>query len=231
MKATVLSHDDGGTYVMTHDGSFRTYQGLSSIPVGSEIKLSEHGDLQEVKEVKAVNKPSETNETKESNPPTVWHDLGMLGLKIGIIALITVALFSFVYGLHYNLEPGMNPAVKDGDLVLFYRLSKDYVASDLVLVSFQDETQVRRVIAVPGDTVDIKEHGLIVNGALQQEPEIFEETELFTDGPDFPMTLGPNEIFVLGDSRGNAIDSRLYGAVDIEDTLGKVITIIRRRNL
>ena len=172
-----------------------------------------------------------TEETKGPSSPTVWHDLGMLGLKIGIIAVIAVALFSFVYGLHYNVEPGMNPAVKDGDLVLFFRLSKDYVAGDLALVSFRGETQVRRVIAVAGDTVDITDHGLIINGALQQEWEIFEETELFVDGPDFPMTLGANEVFVLGDARENAIDSRLYGAVDRDDTLGKVITIIRRRNL
>jgi len=228
MKAIVLAHADDGTSVMRRDGSFRIYHGLSSIPVGAEVELGEQRDLRVVD--KEIKYPDES-ETKESKSPTVWHDLGMLGLKIGVIALITVALFSFVYGFHYNVEPGMNPAVKDGDLVLFYRLNKNYTAGDLALVSFQDETQVRRVIAVAGDTVDITDHGLIVNGALQQELEIFGETELFTDGPDFPMTIGQNEVFVLGDSREIAVDSRLYGAVDKDDTLGKVITILRRRNL
>ena len=165
-----------------------------------------------------------------SKPPSVLHDLGMLALKIGVFIVIAIVLFTFVYGFHYNSEPGMNPAIKDGDLVLYYRLNKDYDARDLALVNFQGETQVRRVIATAGDLVDITEDGLLINGALQQEQEIFEETELYMDGPLFPMTLGPNQIFVLGDSREHATDSRLYGAIDQDDTLGKAITILRRRN-
>jgi len=162
---------------------------------------------------------------------TVWHDLGMLGLKIGLIIAIATLLFSFVYGFHYQREPGMNPAVKDGDLVIYYRLSKDYAAGDLALVSFQNQKQIRRVVATAGDTVDFAEEGLVINGSVQQEREIFETTELFSDGPDFPITLRANEVFVLGDSRENAADSRLYGPVNRENTLGKVITILRRRNL
>jgi len=162
---------------------------------------------------------------------TVWHDLGMLGLKIGLIVAIATLLFSFVYGFHYQKEPGMNPAVKDGDLVIYYRLSKGYDAGDLALVSFKGQTQVRRVVATGGDTVDFAEEGLVINGSIQQEREIFEATELFSDGPVFPITLRSNEVFVLGDARENAADSRLYGPVNKEDTLGKVITILRRRNL
>jgi len=170
------------------------------------------------------------NQVRASKPGSVWHDLGMLGLKIVVVVVITVILFTFVYGVHYNSEPGMNPAVKDGDLVLYYRLSKNYNARDLAIVKFQGETQVRRVIATGGDTVDITEQGLIINGALQLERDIYEETDCYVDGPDFPMTLGPNQVFVLGDSRENAVDSRLYGPVDKDDTFGNVITILRRRN-
>jgi len=165
-----------------------------------------------------------------SKPLSVWHDLGMLALKIGVFIVIAIILFTFVYGFHYNSEPGMNPAIKDGDLVLYYRLNKDYDARDLALVNFGGETQVRRVIASAGDTVDITADGLFINGSLQQEQEIFEDTELYIDGPPFPMTIGPNQIFVLGDSREHATDSRLYGPIDKEDTLGKAITILRRRN-
>ena len=178
-----------------------------------------------------ANGQSQTHNEGASKPVSVWHDLGMLGLKIAVIAMITVVLFTFIYGFHYNSEPGMNPAVKDGDLILFYRLSKDYNARDLALVYFQGEVQVRRVVAKAGDTVDITEQGLIINGALQLETEIYEATELFLDGPDFPMTIGPDEVFVLADSRENAADSRLYGAIHKDDTFGKVITILRRRNL
>jgi len=175
--------------------------------------------------------PGEARPKAKAKPKTVWYDLGMLGVKIGAVALAAVALFSFVYGLHYNREPGMNPAVKDGDLVIYYRWDRDYVAGDLIVLDYQGESQVRRVVAVAGDTVDISERGLVVNGSLQQEREIFFKTERYADGPLLPLTLGEGEVFVLGDAREDVTDSRIYGAVNVTDTKGQVITILRRRNL
>ena len=95
----------------------------------------------------------------------------------------------------------MRPAVKDGDLVIFYRLDKEYVASDVVILKQGGETQVRRVIAVEGDTVDINENGLMVNGAIQQETEIYGTTDRYAEGVAFPLTVGEGQVFLLGDGR------------------------------
>jgi signal peptidase I len=152
-------------------------------------------------------------------------------LKVAVISGIAALLFTFVYGLDRNADPDMAPAVKDGDLVAFYRLDKDYAAGDLLVLSYKGKRQVRRVVAVAGDTVDITEEGLLVNGALQQEPEIYEPTMRYEQGIPLPLTLGEGETFVLGDSRGDATDSRVYGPVAEEGTLGAVIAVMRRRNL
>ena len=69
----------------------------------------------------------------------------------------------------------MYPNIKDGDLVVYYRLDKNYTARDLTVLDYQGSRQVRRVIAVAGDTVDITEDGLLVNGSPQQEPGIYEK--------------------------------------------------------
>ncbi|MDR2610903.1 MAG: S26 family signal peptidase, partial [Clostridiales Family XIII bacterium] len=82
-----------------------------------------------------------------------------------------------------------------------------------------------------GDTVDITEEGLVINGALQPERTIYEETRRYADGAPLPVTLGDDTVFVLGDARENATDSRVYGAIDTDDTLGTAIAIIRRRNM
>jgi signal peptidase I len=79
--------------------------------------------------------------------------------------------------------------------------------------------------------VDVADGDLIINGARQQELDIFEETWAYENNVEFPLTVGADQVFVLGDARENATDSRVYGPVDIEDTLGTVITVIRRRNL
>lgn len=71
--------------------------------------------------------------------------------------------------------------------------------------------------------------GLLVNGSPQQEPGIYEETKRYAEGMDFPVTLRDEEIFVLGDAREDATDSRVYGIVQADDTLGKVMLVIRRR--
>ena len=168
---------------------------------------------------------------KRSSKPSAWKDLGALGLKIAVIAVIAVLVFTFVYGLHYNVEPGMAPAIKDGDMVVYYRWDKDYRAGDLVLLTFQGQKQVRRVIAAAGDKVDITGDGLLINGALQQEREIYYQTRRYAEGIEFPIIVGEGEIFVLGDTREDVTDSRIYGAVNIADTQGTVIVIFRRRSL
>jgi len=171
------------------------------------------------------------NLPERTKEPSVWRELRSLGIKIGVIVGVALLLFTLVYGLHYNLDPGMNPSVKDGDLVIFYRWDKKYHAGDLILLTFQRKNQVRRVVATAGDTIDITEEGLMVNGALQQEPGISQKTQRYENGIAFPITLGEGQVFVLGDAREGAADSRIYGPVNAKDTRGSVIAILRRRNL
>ena len=164
-------------------------------------------------------------------PPPVWKDALRLGMKIAAVAAIFALVITFVYGLHRNADPDMFPMVQNGDLVMFYRLDKDYAIGDLLLFDFQGERQIRRVVAKTGDTVDITEDGLMINGNPQLEPNVFEETFQYEEGVRFPLTVGQGEIFVLGDGREHATDSRIYGCVPAKETLGKVMTIARRRGI
>ena len=61
--------------------------------------------------------------------------------------------------------------------------------------------------------------------------QIYQQTQRYAVGATFPLTVGEGQVFVLGDARENATDSRVYGAVEVKDTLGKVITILRRRDI
>jgi len=169
-------------------------------------------------------------QTRPYAPPSIWRELGGLGIKIAVICIACLLIFTFFYGFHRIADPDMAPMVRTGDLVLFYRLGRDYAIGDLLLLDFQGERQVRRVAARAGDTVDFTEGALTLNGAVQQEPEIFQQTWRYETGVSFPLTVGSGQVFVLGDAREGAIDSRVYGPVDVEDTLGTVITVLRRRN-
>jgi len=164
--------------------------------------------------------------------PSIWRDMLFLLIKAGSIALIFVLLLTFLYGIIRYQEPGMIPAIKDGDLVVFYRYtSVGYLPQDVVVLEYNGQKQVRRVVATAGDTVDITDEGLVINGALQQEPEIFQKTERYQGGISFPLTVPEGQVFLLGDSRMGATDSRIYGCVGIEETLAKAMTVIRRRSI
>lgn len=173
-----------------------------------------------------------TEQSNHGRPTsTITQDVLYLLLKIAGIAFIVVLLFTFMFGVLRVTDIAMDPSIKDGDMVFWYRLDKEYVASDPIVVSYEGESQVRRVVAVAGDTVDITEEGLLINDSLVQEHDIFGETLHYEDGISLPITIEDGQVFVLGDRRTDSIDSRLYGPIDIKDTLGKVMTIIRRRNI
>ncbi len=163
--------------------------------------------------------------------PSLAMEILFLLIKIAAVLFVLMLGFTFMFGLYRNGDASMTPAVKDGDLVIFYRLDKNYVAYDTLVLEFEGKKQVRRVIASAGDIVDITEEGLFINGALQQETRIYTQTQRYEGGVEFPLTVGAGQVFVLGDSRINSTDSRIYGAVDVKDTLGKVITILRRRDI
>ena len=86
-------------------------------------------------------------------------------------------------------------------------------------------------MAVAGDTVEISGSRLIVNGNAVIESNIFYETTEYEGFTQYPVKLGPEECFVLGDCRESAADSRYFGPVNKSEIRGTVISILRRNNL
>jgi signal peptidase I, bacterial type len=180
---------------------------------------------------KELKESSQESKKKGFSQPTLLGEVLRVMLKIAIVAVVFVLLFTFMFGLTFVKDNSMKPAVKDGDVVIYYRLDKTYISKDVILVEFEKEVQVRRVVAVAGDVVDITENGLLINGNLQYEEDIYYNTMPYIEGVTFPIQIGNGELFILGDMRLNAVDSRLYGVVNEKDVLGKVMTVIRRRGL
>ena len=159
------------------------------------------------------------------------EDLLFLGAKIMLFLVLLVITFGVVFGVHRNIGDDMNPVCKNGDLLLYYRLQKEYQANDLVVIEKNREKEVRRIIAKEGERVDITENGLEINGYLQQENNIYMDTLPYKEGIQFPVTVGQGEYFVLGDNRTNAKDSRIYGVVKKKEIKGGVIALLRRSEM
>ena len=76
-------------------------------------------------------------------------------LKIVLIILAVILVFTFMYGMARINDVSMKPAIKDGDLVMYYRLDKRFVSGDIAVFKKDGRTTTGRVVAVAGDTVDI----------------------------------------------------------------------------
>lgn len=141
-----------------------------------------------------------------------------------IVAAAVYLVFHYVIGLAFVSGSSMEPSLRDGELVVFYRLDKAYHADDLVIIHMDENLEyIKRIVAEPGDTVDLTEDGkLLVNGEQEEDRLVIGETKAVPDGTAFPCTVPEGCYFVLGDNRENSKDSRSFGAVRQEDITGRV---------
>ena len=159
-------------------------------------------------------------------------------LRVILLILVIWILFFKIVGLTHMPSEDMYPRVDAGDLVLFYRLDTDVKAQDIIVMEKQtpdsggeEELFISRVIAAAGDTVEIDGSRLLVNGNAMIESNIFYPTQAYDEYIKYPLTLGSDECFVLGDCREGASDSRYFGPVKKSEIRGTVISILRRNNL
>ena len=157
-------------------------------------------------------------------------ELLLLAAQISAIVLGCIVVFTFVFGFMRVEDSSMEPKFQNGDLVLFYRLDRDYGSRDVAVFAHEGIMIAGRVVALEGDTVNIDSQGLIVNGAYQQEQGITDETTQVADGVTFPLTVPDGAVFVLGDNREEATDSRIVGCIPKDETFGTVIGLFRRRD-
>lgn len=151
-------------------------------------------------------------------------------LAVGIITVLLLILFGTVFQIHRCNSSNMKDGIREGDLVISYRLDKNFKSSDVLVTKQKGETYISRVIAIEGDIVDINDEGLIINGSLQEERNKYQITIRYEEGVRFPVRVTSGKVFISGDTGEYTTKSRAFGLVDKRDTYGKVKLIIRGRN-
>ena len=137
-------------------------------------------------------------------------------------AVILLRMFVFLWPTKVE-GVSMCPSVNDNDRVAICRFAAFadmYGRGDLVVFDMDDykENMIKRIIAVGGDTVLIKDGNVYVNGELVHEDYI----QGYTDGYVY-MSVPTDSVFVMGDNREKSIDSRRFGTVKKDDIYGKVL--------
>lgn len=150
---------------------------------------------------------------------------------VSILIAVVLAFFIryFIVELYMVEGPSMRPTLVNSERLVvnkfIYRFKQPERGEILVFKYPRDQSRdfIKRVIAIPGDTIEVKEGRVFVNGQLLNENYILERTR-----GSYPLSTVPEgHIFVMGDNRNNSEDSRFkdVGFVPYSLIKGKAVMV------
>lgn len=157
------------------------------------------------------------------------EDISFLKSILSTVALLAVVLvlFSLFFGFRTVEGSDMFPSFCDGDLALCKRAG-ELKKNDIVFYEAEGATYCGRVVAKGGDRVFISESGaFFVNGTVQENEIIYPTFP--RDLEEYSAVVPDGSVFILGDFRTQAKDSREFGPISHDNIDRKVIALIRHR--
>jgi signal peptidase I len=175
-----------------------------------------------------------------------WHSVVSTVLVLIIAPVIAIFLTMFVFQSYQVDGPSMETTLHNNDRLIVWKLARTWakvthhtyipkrgdvvVFTDTRLGEFgqdPDKQLIKRVIGLPGDKIVVSGGEVMVYNTAH--PNGFDPDKTLpygnvipSTGVDGEWTIGNNQVFVMGDNRGNSLDSRLFGPVDATNIIGKL---------
>jgi signal peptidase I len=166
-------------------------------------------------------------ELEERTKPSGARNVAEWVLIAGGALLVAFIIKTFLLQAFYIPSLSMAPTLKVNDRVLVNKLSydlHDVHRGDLVVFESppnegsQTKDLIKRVIGLPGETVESREGQIYINGQVLEEPYLGPDV---TTGPLEKVTVPPEHLWVMGDNRPNSRDSRFFGAIPESLVIGR----------
>ena len=149
-----------------------------------------------------------------------WLQAILFALVIGYF------IINFVFATVRVEGQSMDPTLAHGDRLIVWRLGYEPENGDIVVLEPPiynvDDYYVKRVIATEGQTVQIINNHVYVNGEVLDEPYIQGNVSALDSRYELPQAIPEGACFVLGDNREHSSDSRAFGLVPNDHIMGEV---------
>ena len=171
--------------------------------------------------------PPPARATKERRQVSGTRNLIEWAVIIVGALLVAFVVKTFLVQAFYIPSGSMLPTLQEQDRVLVNKLSYDLHGverGDIIVFEGPEQGSgevkdlIKRVIGLPGETVEAHDGKVFVDGREIAEPYLGDG---ITTGPLEPTKVPPNHYWVMGDNRGNSKDSRFFGAIDESLIIGK----------
>lgn len=152
-----------------------------------------------------------------------------------IAVLLALVIRTFVVQAFKIPSGSMLPTLQIGDHILVNKFVYSFTLpqrGDIIVFKYpQNESRdfIKRVIGLPGETLEIRGRRVLINGVPLHEPYT-----VYTDGSVArmgererlaPLTIPPGHLFMMGDNRDNSMDSRAWGFLDMRKIKGKALFV------
>ena len=152
-----------------------------------------------------------------------------------IAVLLALVIRTFVVQAFKIPSGSMLPTLQIGDHILVNKFLYYFTPlkrGDIIVFKFpQDETRdfIKRVIGLPGETLEVRGKQVLINGAALAEPYAVHSEGSFPRAGDRahlgPLVIPPGQLFMMGDNRDHSMDSRVWGFLDERKIKGKAFIV------
>lgn len=170
-------------------------------------------------------------EEKDKNTRMLSKKQKIMLTILFFVVVLAVILRAFIFGTYLIPSESMENTLLINDLVIGDKIAYKSVQpqqGDIVIYS-TDITYIKRVIATPGQTIDLRNGKVYIDEELLDEPYVKGETFPLKVGNmdriTYPYTIPSGMLFVMGDNRENSLDSRYVGPINVNDVEAKPIFI------
>lgn len=151
-------------------------------------------------------------------------------IKVIVLAFVVALILNKFVIVNANVPTGsMESTIQPDDRLIGFRLAylfSEPQRGDIIIFKYPvspDEIYIKRIIALPGETMEIKQSKIYINGSETPIPEPYLKEEWIVENDGLVLTIPEDHYFVMGDNRNNSLDGRYWASEAVMNEMASTL--------